>query len=112
MAFIFKDRQSTRPNRYEVTTDDGKTYYITLKRADEPTVPGTPVNAETFNKLVAEIENHTQAITKGGTGATSGATGLKNLFASGATVLSSYQYGDTLPSAGTPGRVFFKKVGS
>lgn len=112
MTIIFSDRQSTYPNRYEVTTDDGDTYYITLRRADEPTAPGTPINAETLNKLVNEIENHTQAITKGGTGATSGATGLKNLFASGATVLSSYQYGTTLPSAGTPGRVFFKKVGS
>lgn len=49
-------------------------------------------------------------IAKGGTGATNGATGLKNLLAAGATVLSSHQYGDTLPSAGTAGRIFFKKV--
>lgn len=49
-------------------------------------------------------------IEKGGTGSSNGATGLKNLFAAGATVLSAYQYGDTLPSAGTPGRIFFKKV--
>lgn len=47
---------------------------------------------------------------RGGTGATNGADGLKNLFAAGATVLSANQYGDTLPSPGTPGRVFFKKV--
>lgn len=46
----------------------------------------------------------------GGTGANNGATGLANLFAAGYTVLSSYQYGDTLPAAGVPGRIFFKKV--
>lgn len=52
----------------------------------------------------------TVPIAKGGTGSTSGATGLKNLFAAGYTVLSSYQYGTSLPSAGTKGRIFFKKV--
>ena len=46
----------------------------------------------------------------GGTGANDGATGLANLFAAGNTILSSYQYGDTLPAAGIKGRVFFKKV--
>ena len=53
--------------------------------------------------------------TKGGTGATDGATGLKNLLAAGAMVLTSgnnYQYGDSLPAAGTKGRIFFKKVSS
>lgn len=49
-------------------------------------------------------------ITKGGTGATDGSTGLANLLAAGNTVLSAYQYGDTLPAAGTPGRLFFKKL--
>ena len=48
-------------------------------------------------------------LTNGGTGATDGATGLKNLFAAGTTVLSSNQYGDTLPDASTVGRLFFKK---
>lgn len=46
----------------------------------------------------------------GGTGAEDGAEGLKNLFAAGATVLSSHQFGDTLPEAGTPGRIFFLKL--
>lgn len=49
---------------------------------------------------------------RGGTGSASGATGLKNLFAAGNTIISSYQYGDSLPSAGTKGRIFFKKVSS
>ena len=48
-------------------------------------------------------------LTNGGTGATDGATGLKNLFAAGTTVLSSNQYGDTLPDASTVGQLFFKK---
>lgn len=51
-------------------------------------------------------------ITAGGTGSTNGATALANLFGAGYTVLSSYQYGDTLPEPGTPGRIFFKKVNS
>ena len=35
---------------------------------------------------------------------------LENQFAFGNTVLSAYQYGVALPAAGTPGRIFFKKV--
>lgn len=196
----FVDRQSTYPNRYKITRADGSTEFVTLERADEPTVAGTPLNAETFNSLFADLGNggpenvflvnvsmgatssdlvadktyteiqaaygaqkvvrlthmgkeygiHSKAalkyhfypvaitsltvntlvvdsnntwsfetvelspsvvaMTAGGTGATDGATGLKNLFAAGATVLSSHQYGDTLPAAGIPGRIFFKKV--
>lgn len=49
-------------------------------------------------------------MTNGGTNASDGATGLANLFASGNTVLSSYQYGDELPEAGTKGRIFFKRL--
>jgi cytoskeletal protein RodZ len=46
----------------------------------------------------------------GGHGASNGSEGLKNLLAAGPMVLSSYQYGDTLPAPGTPGRIFFLKV--
>ena len=50
-------------------------------------------------------------VAQGGTGAADGATGLKNLFAAGSTVLSSHQYGTSLPTTGfTAGRIFFKKV--
>lgn len=49
-------------------------------------------------------------MTKGGTMARDGATGLKNLLASGAMVLSAHQYGNELPEPGIPGRIFFKKV--
>lgn len=55
-------------------------------------------------------ENNIIPIVNGGTGSNNGAIGLANLFAAGSTVLSSYQYGDTLPAAGTVGRIFFKKI--
>ena len=109
MAEKFVDRQSTYPNRYKITRVDGSTEYVILERADEPTVAGTPLNATVFNEIIDEL-SATVPITRGGTNATNGATGLKNLFAAGATVLSSHQYGDTLPDPGTPGRIFFKKV--
>lgn len=115
------DRQSRKPNRYKVTTDDGSSYYVTLERADEPTVEGTPLNAATLNPLFETVDealsaaqaaaNETVPMTRGGTGATDGATGLKNLLAAGNTILSSKQYGSSLPSAGTAGRIFFKVVG-
>lgn len=47
----------------------------------------------------------------GGTGQTNAANALKAMFAAGATILSSNQYGATLPAAGTAGRLFFKTVG-
>lgn len=49
-------------------------------------------------------------VANGGTGTTNGATALKTFLAAGATVLSSNQYGTSLPSAGTAGRVFFLKA--
>lgn len=55
-------------------------------------------------------ENNIVPIENGGTNSANGATGLANLFAAGATVLSSNQYGDELPEAGTAGRIFFKRV--
>lgn len=55
-------------------------------------------------------ENDIIPIENGGTNSSDGSVGLANLFASGATVLSSYQYGDELPEAGTVGRIFFKRV--
>lgn len=35
---------------------------------------------------------------------------MTTLFASGNAILSSYQYGDTLPPAGNVGRIFFKRI--
>ncbi len=50
---MFKDRKPTRPNRYKITPENGGTpYYVTLERADEPTVAGTPLNAASLNALL------------------------------------------------------------
>jgi hypothetical protein len=64
----------------------------------------------TPSNIGAEPSFSVLSIAKGGTNASDGATGLKNLFAAGATILSSHQYGDSLPSAGQAGRIFFKKI--
>lgn len=47
----FVDRQSKFPNRYTITDENGNESTVYLKRADEPTIEGTPLNAETFNSL-------------------------------------------------------------
>lgn len=50
---FFKDRKSTRPNRYRVVPENGGTpYYVTLERADEPTEVGTALNAATLNRFL------------------------------------------------------------
>ena len=51
----FNDRVSAYPNRYVMRDESGNTSYVYLERADEPTVPGTPLNAETFNKMAEDI---------------------------------------------------------
>lgn len=48
----FKDRVSAYPNRYLLTDENGNTSYVHIERADEPTVPGTPLDAETLNNLL------------------------------------------------------------
>ena len=53
MEFI--DRVSAYPNRYLLTDENGNAYYVVLERADEPTKVGTPLNAETFNNMMASL---------------------------------------------------------
>lgn len=135
MATQFVDRKSTYPNRYKITRADGSSEYVTLERADSPTVAGTPLNAATFNSMMTGFSetNHKHAATdiasgtisaaripnismsKGGTSATNGSDGLKNLLGAGPMILKEgvdYQYGDKLPDAGTPGRIFFLRKGA
>lgn len=70
-----------------------------------------PDSGLTETKWYSILSNKTPVtVAQGGTGSSNGATGLKNLFAAGSTILSSYQYGDTLPSDATVGRVFLKKI--
>ena len=52
----FEDRISAYPNKYFMTDESGNTSYVVLERADEPTVPGTPLNAETFNTMQEEYQ--------------------------------------------------------
>lgn len=66
--------------------------------------------ADLNNSLNGKMANTTVPINKGGTGAVNARAAQQNLLAGGMTVLSSNQYGTTLPAAGTPGRIFFKKV--
>lgn len=50
---MFVDRKPTRPNRYKVIPENGAApYYVTLERADEPTVEGTAINAASLNSLM------------------------------------------------------------
>jgi hypothetical protein len=87
------------------------------------TINGKPLNsnitlgASDVQAAPAEHEHDMAHITsgilgmdQGGTNASTGADGLKNLFADGPTVLSSHQYGDALPSGGAKGQVFFVKI--
>ena len=52
MEFI--DRVSAYPGRYMLTDENGNTSYVILERADEPVTTGTPLNAETFSKIVSK----------------------------------------------------------
>ena len=86
---------------------------------DKPSIPTIPSslpanggNADTVDGKHANDfadANHTQAMDKGGTGATSGQAGLENLLAAGYMVMSSYQIVssvDAIPSDAPNGALF------
>ena len=54
MSIVFEDRVSAYPNRYLITDENGNSSYVVLERADEPVKVGTPLNAETFNGVMAD----------------------------------------------------------
>ena len=61
---IFEDRISAYPGRYKLTDESGNVSYVTLTRADEPVVEGTPLNANSFTQMQEElITNSKNAIT-------------------------------------------------
>jgi hypothetical protein len=62
MSTVFVDRESAYPNRYLLIPDSGEPYHVILERADEPVTPGTPLNAETFNRIRDEIDAAREAI--------------------------------------------------
>ena len=61
-----------------------------------------PIQNKVVNQALTNMQNTINNISSGKT--------LTQHLAGEAMILSSLQYGDTLPAAGTPGRIFFKRV--
>ena len=57
MALIFIDRVPQKPGRVKITPEEGTAFYALLERADEPIQVGTPLNAGTFNEMLAMIQS-------------------------------------------------------
>lgn len=68
------------------------------------------VNDDHISDVAASKITGALDITHGGTGAYDATSAMRNLLAGGKTILSSNQYGDTLPAAGEEGQIFFLKV--
>lgn len=49
------DREPTYPGRVRLEKEDGSVEFVTLKRADEPTVEGTPINKALFDSIQNDI---------------------------------------------------------
>ena len=52
----FVDRRPKKPNRYKLTSENGGVDYVVIERADEPEENGTPLNAETMNAILDEVD--------------------------------------------------------
>lgn len=57
MALVFTDRVPEKPGRVKITPEEGTAFYALLERADEPIQVGTPLNAGTFNEMLAMIQS-------------------------------------------------------
>ena len=57
MALEFRDRVPQKPGRVKITPEEGTAFYALLERADEPIQVGTPLNAGTFNEMLAMIQS-------------------------------------------------------
>lgn len=57
MALSFIDRVPQKPGRVKITPEEGTAFYALLERADEPIQVGTPLNAGTFNEMLAMIQS-------------------------------------------------------
>jgi hypothetical protein len=57
MALSFIDRAPQKPGRVKITPEEGTAFYALLERADEPIQIGTPLNAGTFNEMLAMIQS-------------------------------------------------------
>lgn len=78
MAISWLNRVPTYPNRYKLTKSDGSYEYVTLTRADEPSVEGTPLNAENLNAMQGEISDAVTAANNAQTKANSAYTTASN----------------------------------
>ena len=97
-------------NTITITLNNGQTQTFSVKNGSKGS---TGANA-TINGVNALTLNTSGGITKTQSGSTMtiGAN-LTNLLASGPLILkegTNYHYGDTLPAAGTAGRIFFLRV--
>lgn len=102
-------------NVITITLSNGNTYTFNVKNGSKGSTGSTGSNA-TINGVNALTLDTGNGITKSQSGSTMtiGAS-LTDILASGPIILkegTGYHYGDTLPAAGTKGRLFFKKVGS
>lgn len=52
----FVDRRPKKPNRYKITSENGGVDYVVIERADEPEENGTPLNAETMNAILDDVD--------------------------------------------------------
>lgn len=55
----FVDRQSTKAGRRKITYEDGRSEFVTVEIADQPTVEGTALNREAFMALQGFEETYT-----------------------------------------------------
>lgn len=102
-------------NVITITLSNGNTYTFNVKNGSKGSTGSTGSNA-TINGVNALTLNTGNGITKSQSGSTMtiGAS-LTDILASGPIILkegTGYHYGNTLPAAGTKGRLFFKKVSS
>lgn len=50
------DRVPTQAGRYKMTLPDGSTQYVTMERADVPSVAGTPLNKALFDSIQTDLD--------------------------------------------------------
>lgn len=83
MPIDFVDRVPTYANRVRIVPESGAAYYATMERADSPVENGTPLNAETFNNMQAELHTRIDGSMPKSGGVFSGAVSMDSANRSG-----------------------------